>query len=176
MTPSKRKTPLLWIAALVLLATGCGTSRDGGQENSAASRGPAPSFLLKDLSGRPVSLSDFKGRVVLLDFWATWCPPCRESIPALVKLYDEYESRGLQVLGISMDDDASDVERFVRENRIRYPVLLGGESNIGALYRVRGIPTLYILDEEGRAVRHWVGYDSSLPAEWRRVLDRILPA
>ena len=134
----------------------------------------APNFTLSDLSGQKVSLQDFRGRVVLLDFWAIWCPPCRMSIPALEKLNKEYSSRGLQVVGVNLDEDSSGVPDFVKENSMQYPILMGAESDVSELYQVRGIPTMYLIDKNGAIVRRWIGYDPKLQKEWRQSIDNLL--
>lgn len=134
----------------------------------------APLFTLPDLAGKSVSLSSFKGRVVLVDFWATWCPPCRESIPAIKKLHTEYAPKGLEVLGISVDENPAAVGPFVKKNEIPYTILLGGESDVSERYSVRGIPAIYLVDQSGNVVRHWVGYDPSFQKEWRETIDQLL--
>src|SRR3954454_24302060 len=90
-----------------------------------AQRTAAPDFTLTDLEGRPLQLSAFRGKVVLLDFWATWCAPCKVEVPHLVALQKKYEPRGLHIIGISMDDDAAPVKIFSREFGVNYPIVLG---------------------------------------------------
>ena len=83
------------------------------------------SFMMKDLSGKSVKLSDFKGKVILLDFWATWCVPCKFEIPAFVELQEKYAKDGLQVVGISIDDTAAELKPYVEKMKMNYPVLQG---------------------------------------------------
>ncbi len=118
----------------------------------------APDFMLSDMNGDMREIADFKGKVVIINFWATWCPPCREEIPHLIELYEEYRDKGLEIIGISLDWNAKRVAGpFIEENGINYTVLLG-DDNISDLYDVVSIPTSYILDREGGIVKKYIGY------------------
>jgi len=142
---------LLAAAIVLALLPGC-TSR----EKQAVS-GAAPDFTLQDMSGKKVSLSGLKGSVVLLDFWATWCPPCRESMPGLERLHKTYGSRGLTVLAISMDEGGWDhVKSFMDENRITFSVLQGTED-VSTKYQVRMIPAIYLVDKQGVIRKQYLG-------------------
>ena len=110
---------------------------------------PAFEFTLKDLQGRSVSLSDFRGKKVMLNFWATWCGPCRVEIPSMVKLYDEFHDQGLEIVAVNLREDAAKVEQFVRQYDMRFVVLLDKGGVVGANYFVRGIPTSIFVDDEG---------------------------
>lgn len=117
----------------------------------------APDFALQDLSGKNVRLSDLKGKVVLVEFWATWCPPCREAIPEMEKLHKAYRDKGLVVLGISVDSSGADMVRsFAREQGITYSVLQGN-NEVADQYQVRVIPVTYLVNREGLIARHYVG-------------------
>jgi cytochrome c biogenesis protein CcmG/thiol:disulfide interchange protein DsbE len=124
----------------------------------------APGFTLPSLSGSPVNLSDFKGKVVLLNFWATWCGPCKKEIPALKRLYQAKRGPGFEILAVSLDRTSGDkVASFVKANQMEFPILLNPEGDIGGKYWVRGIPTTFLLDKQGvikfKAVggREWDG-------------------
>jgi peroxiredoxin len=112
---------------------------------------PAPQFALKELSGKSVSLSDYKGKVVLLNFWATWCVPCRAEIPDLVRLQKEYQSRGLQILGITYPAyTRRGVQQIVDRLKINYPILLADRS-FADMYGVEEVlPTTIVIDREGK--------------------------
>jgi peroxiredoxin len=112
---------------------------------------PAPQFALKDLSGKNVSLSDYKGKVVLLNFWATWCVPCRTEIPDLVRLQKEYQSRGLQILGITYPAyTRRGVQQVVSRLKVNYPILLADRS-LADMYGVEEVlPTTVVIDREGK--------------------------
>src|SRR6185369_7347745 len=123
--------------------------------------GQAPDFKLPDLSGKTVALSDFKGQVVLVDFWATWCGPCQEEVPDLIALQAKYKDRGFTVLGVSMDaGDKKGVQAFVQDNKIPYPVLLSG-ADAPAGYDVPGLPSAVLVDRTGRLARSYVGVRST---------------
>ncbi len=134
----------------------------------------SPSFVLSNLQGRKVSSSDLKGRYTLLDFWATWCPPCRQSIPELVKLQADYKGKGFQVVGVNLDEPPESVPLFVKKFKISYPILLGGNTNIMNRFGVQALPSFFLIDPQGRIVKTWVGFGEELPQEWRRFLDRLL--
>ena len=117
----------------------------------------APDFKLMDATGKPASLSDFRGKVVLLDFWATWCGPCVEELPVLVALQKKYESRGFTVVGVNMDSlGAPAVVDFVRQNELNYPILLSG-GDLPADYPVPGFPTAFLIDRRGAIIQRYLG-------------------
>ncbi len=109
----------------------------------------APSFRLVDLNGKKVGLSDFEGKVVIIEFWATWCPPCRESMPETEKLFQKYKDKDVVVLGISIDEKGGmeRVKAFIQEYNITYPILMDDNGDVGRLYGVMSIPVTYILDK-----------------------------
>jgi thiol-disulfide isomerase/thioredoxin len=120
-------------------------------------RTKAPAFTLQDTEGRNVSLDDYKGKIVILDFWATWCPPCRKGIPDLVELQNEY-GKDLVVIGISLDQQTKpDVVPFIKEYRINYPVVYGDMNVVQAYGNIRSIPTSFVLDKDGNIVDMHVG-------------------
>ncbi len=108
---------------------------------------------MKDLAGREVALSQFKGKVVIVDFWATWCPPCRAEMPFYVNLYKKLADRGLVIVGISLDAQGPGVVRkFVDSMGITYPIVMGDEE-VTTAYKVELMPTTFVVDREGR-IRH----------------------
>jgi peroxiredoxin len=110
---------------------------------------PMPAFLVTDLDGNPVSTAAWKGKVVFINFWATWCPPCRKEIPDLETLYNRFKSQGLVILAIS-DEDASKVKPFIAERSVTYPVLLDPGRKVNELFQVVGIPKTFIYDRGGK--------------------------
>lgn len=111
----------------------------------------APVLSLRDLGGRTVRLSDYKGKVVLLNFWATWCPPCRAEMPALVKWQREYRTRGLQVIGVTYPPTkASEVRQFIRSINVNYPVVLGSHETKTLFDTGETLPYTVVIDREGK--------------------------
>ena len=111
---------------------------------------PAPAWKLKDVEGKTVTSDQFKGKVVVLDFWATWCPPCRTEIPGYITLQKKYAADGLVVVGISMDTDGTEpVRKFMKEFCINYTVVMGNDDILGAFAPIEGYPTTFIIDRDG---------------------------
>ncbi|HEY65307.1 MAG TPA: TlpA family protein disulfide reductase [Caldilineae bacterium] len=109
----------------------------------------APDFTLNNLDGDPVSLSDYQGQVVILNFWATWCPPCREEMPTLEEVYRDRVRDGLVVLGVNQMEPADRVREFLESLNLTFPVVLDTRGEVARLYRVRAYPTTYFIDRGG---------------------------
>lgn len=139
---------ILWLAALPALAADKTQTAD---QEPVGQTTPAPAFSLKDLKGRSVRLGDFKGKVLLINFWATWCAPCLAEMPDLVKLQKQFGPRGLQIIGVTYPpQDRVSVRRMVRQLKINYPILFGsdkvaGDYNVGDV-----LPTTIVVDREGK--------------------------
>ena len=136
---------------------------------------PAPDFTLDTLDEGQVTLSGFKGKAVLINFWASWCAPCREETPDLVKAYNAHHAEGLVILGVNMTsiDTVSDAKSFVAEFQIPYPVPLDRDGKVAALYRVSGIPTSFFINRQGMMTHVQIG---KLTAEQiEQFLLEILP-
>ena len=147
-----RKT---FTVVIIVLAVFIGCTRS--DERSTATSGEAPNFKLQDLNGKTVQLSDFKGKPVLLDFWATWCPPCRDSIPGMVKLHKDYADKGLVILAVSVDGGATeDIRSFQKEYGMTYTVLMGTED-VASQYSVRTIPMMIVIDKSGKIQKRYLG-------------------
>jgi len=127
-------------------------------------RGPrlAPDFAVPDLSGQAVRLSALRGKVVLLNLWTTWCPPCREEMPSMQRLYDRLRDRDFQLLAVSQDEDGKRVvEPFVKEMRLSFPVLVDPDHQVGDRYGVWGYPETFVIDRAGHVVERVIG-----PRDW----------
>lgn len=164
-----------WVTALAVLAAllmayGCGSKGEPGK--------PAPDFLLEDLAGKAVSLSASKGSVVLLDFWATWCPPCLMSIPELVDLQKKYMDKGLVVIGISVDDPRQvsngDLLSFRERMGINYRIVRADAKVMTDYFKntdEMAIPTMFIIGRDGKVIEKKVGF---MPGALEKSLARVL--
>jgi thiol-disulfide isomerase/thioredoxin len=110
---------------------------------------PASDLAVKDLQGKPIHLSDLKGKTVLLDLWATWCGPCRADGPALNKLYEKYGDKNLMIVGVSVDEDRSVVEKFLSQHPHPYPIVLTTENEMPRPYQIGVFPTYIVIDSDG---------------------------
>jgi cytochrome c biogenesis protein CcmG, thiol:disulfide interchange protein DsbE len=155
----KQKKLLIGIAAITF-AFGIyffERSARSGSQRSAAQGTLAPDFSLPQLTGGQLELSAYRGKVVLLDFWATWCDPCREEIPRFVDLQNKYGSQGLQIIGVSMDDGPDPVRDFYQRFKMNYPVVMGS-AKIGELYGgVLGLPIAFLIGRDGRIYAKHIG-------------------
>ena len=134
----------------------------------------APDFTLKDINGQSFTLSEQKGKVVFLDFWATWCPPCQMSVPELIKLHEDYKDKDVVIASISVDENPRKVVEFVAAKGIKHRQLLVDDSQVDRMYGVRGIPTFVVIDKNGKIQNLWTGFTPSMADEWRSWLDRLL--
>jgi len=131
------------------------TAKDSG--TTETEKAYANDFTLLDLEGKEVSLHDFEGKIVVLNFWATWCPPCRAEIPDFVETYNEYKDKGVQFLGVS-DDDVKSLNDFIKEYEINYPTLLdGSKDTIMGKWGITAIPTTFVLNGSGEVFFNQVG-------------------
>ena len=136
----------------------------------------APPIELNDMQGKLFSLTAQRGKVVFLDFWATWCPPCQRSTPEVVKLEEDYAPRGAVIVSISVDEDKSAVPRFVASHGMKNRVIIAGDSDVPQQYGVRGIPMFVLIDKGGKIAQIWTGFHPTMVPGWRSELDRLLKA
>jgi len=135
---------------------------------------PAPAFKVTTTSAQAVSLDNYRGYVLVLDFFATWCQPCRESIPHLIEMNRTYGKQGLQVLGLSADEDGEKlVKNFAREQRITYPVALAGETTL-ADYGVRSVPVMMVIDRKGRVAEVYRGFSPEIGRSSEKLIKKLL--
>lgn len=123
---------------------------------------PAPNFSLPGLDGQMVILTDYRGKVVLLNIWATWCPPCLEEMPSMEKLYQELKGEGFEILAVSIDESgAQDVRPFMKKHKLSFPALTDPENTIKRLYQTTGVPESFVIDKDGTLLEIVIG-----PRDW----------
>ncbi len=130
---------------------------------------PTPDFDLATPDGKKISLKSFRGKVVLLNFWASWCVPCREEMPAMEKLYQEYKDKNFVILAVAVKDRKQDAIDFIKELKITYPIALDPEAQVGSLYGAWGLPATYLIGPKGEGLARGWG-----PAEWYSLAARNL--
>ena len=164
-SPKRNPAALFFVAAIVaaLLFVGFHAARrsSNGSDPLDPTGKPAPDFTLQTLDGKNVTLSSLRGKGVLLNFWATWCGPCKIEMPWFVELQKEYGPQGLQIVGVAMDDSSpQDIQTFVKEMGVNYPVLLGKEAVGQAYGGVDVLPTTFFIDRNGDIVAREFGLQS----------------
>ncbi len=171
MNRNNVKRNIVVLAAMVVVVAGllflakfqkkfsAGQHLSGSGAATVAAKGhDAPDFVLTDLQGKTLKLSDLRGKAVVLNFWATWCPPCKAEIPLFVELQKRYGAQGLQIVGVSMDDgDQNDVEKFAAENSINYPILFGKEKVAEQYGGIEYLPTTFYIDRSGVVIARVFG-------------------
>jgi len=136
----------------------------------------APDFTLKDMNDKPVSLSSLKGNVVVVSFWATWCPPCRDEMPSLNRLYRDSRDRGLAVVAVSTDRGASPVKDFLGRNPVNFPVLLDSGNKVARQFRVFSLPTTFLLDRNRAIIQRYIGEEDWDSPAIRKKITSLLNA
>jgi thiol-disulfide isomerase/thioredoxin len=131
-------------------------------------------FELLNLNGERIKLSDYHGKVVLLNFWATWCPPCRTEIPSLQRLYEEFEDEDFIILAVNLQEDKNWILSFMEGNKMSFPVLLDTNNKAWSLYGTSGIPTTYIIDKQGKMISRIIGGIDWYSAEILNIINILL--
>lgn len=171
------RSPRLALAILILSAAACSPIHSGGARKikQQEDRKLAPDFALKDVNGATVRLSDYRGKVVLLNFWATWCGPCKIEIPWFIEFEQKHKDRGFAVLGISMDDGGWEVVRpFLARMNVNYRTLMGDET-VAELYGgVASLPTSFLIDREGKIASAHLGLVSK--SVYENEIEQLLAA
>jgi peroxiredoxin len=162
---------------VLLIPAACEKKGPSGTASAPAAVGsPAPDFSLKDIDGKVVRLSDLRGKVVLLEFWATWCSPCKDTIPALVALNKQFTGKDFALISISMDEGSGAVARlreFSSRYRISYPILPGTQETAEA-YSVRGVPMSILIDKKGTINNTHVGFMDNYQTVIAGEVDKLL--
>jgi len=135
---------------------------------------PAPDFALKSDSGRNIRLSELRGQVVLINFWATWCPPCRQELPQLNDIYTRHRSTGFMLLAVNVDDKRADAEAMIKRLGLRFPTLFDEAKKVAALYRVDTMPSTLLVDRDGRVRYVHRGYLSGYEKKYEQQVRELL--
>ncbi|RPI37923.1 MAG: TlpA family protein disulfide reductase [Nitrospiraceae bacterium] len=171
----KKYTSVIFCLLACLLLFSC-NSNDTKVNATARIGGLAPDFSLKDITGSTINLSEFENKVVLLEFWATWCPPCKASIPELMELQERYKARGFTVISISIDKTqelSKHLFDFSQSYHINYPVLIGNEA-VSMQYNVTSIPASFLIDKKGRIVSAYIGFTDNLKDDISTQIEKII--
>lgn len=158
------------LLALSLIIAVQANAAEGGPLTPLDSPRPAPEFSLADTAGDTHTLADYRGRVLVVNFWATWCPPCVKEMPALDRLQQQLGEAGVQVVGINMGETTDDIASFNERVPVDFPLLLSPDMSAGQDWGVRGLPTTFILDPEGRIVFEVLG---DQPWDDATIVDQI---
>jgi peroxiredoxin len=137
---------------------------------------PAPPFLLQDPQGKVHRLVDYRGRVTIVNFWASWCAPCREELPAMNRVWAELRNAPVAMLAINVSDDIEAIEAFERDHPIDFTVLLDSHGRIGRRWQVHGLPTTFVLDPYGRIAHRLVGKRDWNDSDLLQLVRRLMPA
>lgn len=159
--------------ACVAITQAAGIPSFVSQREASANQSPAPEWTLKDVDEREVSSSDFQGKIILVDFWATWCPPCKKMIPGLIELQKEYSEQGFEVVAISLDEGgAPAIKAFNKKYGVNYTSLLANADVLKAFGGIQNIPTSFLIDQNGQIVSKHVGFvgQERLASEIRKLL------
>jgi len=135
----------------------------------------APGFSLPDLTGKTVTSAAFRDKVMLINFWATWCAPCRGEMPALDRLQKQFEDKGLAVIGISIDSELSQVEQFIKDSKTQFQILHDPSMKCQDEYKVFAYPTTFLVDRQGIIQKYWIGPQEWESEKFKQILQSYLP-
>ncbi|GAB4358404.1 MAG: TlpA disulfide reductase family protein [Gammaproteobacteria bacterium] len=158
----------IYTLALTFLLIG-GAAQAALKENS-----PAPDFALKSRSGPNVRLSELRGQVVMINFWATWCGPCRQEMPLLESLYKRYRKLGFTLLGVNVEENSRPAERFLKDVPVSFPILYDNRNEVSKLYQVSGMPSTVIIDRDGKVRFAHTGYVPGDESKYSRMVRKLI--
>lgn len=164
---------IVFLAVILLLILTAGCYQPSAELGSVAVGQAAPGFSLKDLEGKEVSLDQYRGKIVVLDFWATWCGPCRQTMPILDAIQEQYRGK-LVLLAINLQESKDKVREYVLGENLNARVLLDEDSSVGSLYGVSGIPMQVIIDQNGTIQRLVTGFGPGMEYQMKKKIDQLL--
>jgi peroxiredoxin len=175
--PVRTRSGLLALLLLAVFVTIAAEGKPPAELRAVKRPIPAADFYLRDLDGELVRLSDFQGKVVLLNFWATWCPPCRKEMPAMQRLYQAYKDKGLEIVAVSVDTASTDeVRAFVEELELTFPVLHDRDSLVSRLYSNPGVPSSYLINAQGNLAYRVLGEYDWFGENAKNTVEKLLQA
>lgn len=161
------KRVLLWMFSLVLSASMTAV-------NAAEMNKPAPDFTLKSRSGKNLRLSDYHGQVVMVNFWASWCGPCRQEMPLLEDISKKYQRLGFTLLGVNVDEDPALAEKLLEKIPVSFPILLDSKSQVSEMMNVDAMPTTYLIDRDGNIRFHHRGYKPGYEKSYEKQIKQLV--
>jgi peroxiredoxin len=157
---------------LTLLCCTIGIATTASAANTTKS--PAADFTLKSNSGSNIKLSELRGQVVMINFWASWCGPCRQEMPLLEQLYKKYQPMGFTLLGVNVEDDPNEATKWLKGKEVSFPILFDNESKVSELYNVSAMPTTLIIDRDGNMRYYHRGYVPGTEDEYQQQIRTLL--
>ncbi len=145
-----------------------------GSANAEAINVPAPDFTLESRSGENIRLQDLRGEVVMLNFWASWCGPCRQEMPLMDELYGQYKDLGFTILAVNVDENRDEAHRFLDAVPVNYPILYDPESSVSELYEVQAMPTTVMIDRDGNARYVHYGYQPGYEDDYEQQIRELV--
>lgn len=136
--------------------------------------GPGPDFTLKSLSGKNIKLSELRGEVIMLNFWASWCAPCRQEMPILEKIYQKYQPLGFTLLGVNVEENSDDAKAYLKDVEVSFPILFDNQNKVSQLYDVIAMPSTIMIDRDGNMRYLHQGYKPGAEEEYVRYVKTLL--
>jgi peroxiredoxin len=167
----KRKHQITWMKHLLLVMSVMLFVTHAG---AAVKTGPAPDFTLKSRDGSNIKLSELRGQVVMINFWASWCGPCRQEMPLLDQLYQRYQPMGFTLLGVNVEEDSTAADKVLKQIPVSFPVLFDSENSVSESYQVRAMPSTFLIDRNGNVRYLHKGYQPGYEEEYQQQIRELV--